>query len=152
MSGDVRHFRRRFFGGFDTSDVMTYIEDLAAQRNKYKVTGDKLEQELKNLSEEIKRLQCELDDADRRVMDIRVRSIEEASGSIATLKETYTDIRSDMETSTYTISSELAKLNGTLTSLSSVLDSTGNRLSELQTIVDEEKADILSARDARFEN
>jgi chromosome segregation ATPase len=150
MSGDVRHFRRKFFGGFDTSDVMLYIEELAAQRNKYKTTGDKLELELKSLSSEIKRLQSELDSADRRISDIKVRSLDEAGNSITTLKETYTNIRTEMESTTSTISSELSRLNNTLASLSSVLDKTGYRFTELQTLVEHEKAEAISAHSSRY--
>ena len=150
MSGDVRHFRRRFFGGFDTNDVMLYIEELAAQRNKYKTTGDRLELELKTLNAEIRRLQSELDDADRRISDIKVRSLDEAGGSIATLKETYTNIRSEVESTTSNISLELARLNNTLISLSSVLDKTGFRFSELQTLVEHEKAELISAHAGRY--
>lgn len=150
MSGEVRHFRRRFFGGFDTNDVMLYIEELAAQRNKYKTTGDRLELELKNLTDEIKRLQADLDDADRRIMEIKVKSLDEANNSISTLKETYTNIRSEMETTTNTICSELGKLNNTLTTLSSVLDRTGYRFTELQTLVEHEKAEALSSMSSRI--
>ena len=60
MSGDVKHFKRRFFGGFDTTDVMLYIEELAAQRNKYKSTGDRLEAELKTLNAELHSLNSEI--------------------------------------------------------------------------------------------
>ena len=149
MSGDVKHFKRRFFGGFDTTDVMLYIEELAAQRNRYKMTGDRLEAELKTLNTEIRRLQEELDEADRRIMDIKVHSLEEASGSIASLKDTYTDIRTEMESTTNNICSELSRLNGTLTSLSTVLDTTSNRFNELQTLVEHEKADAIAAHSAR---
>ena len=150
MSGDVRHFRRRFFGGFDTSDVMQYIEELAGQRNRYKTTGDRLEAELKSLNAEIRRLQSELDEADKRLTDIKVKSLDEASAGISTLRETYTDIRAEMETTTSTICSELSRLNGTLTTLSSVLDKTGTRFTELQAIVDREKAEVLFVKPPKF--
>lgn len=150
MIGDIRHFRRRVFGGFDTSDVMKYIEELAGQRNKYKMTGDKLEAELKNLNAEIKRLQSELDSADKRIMDIKVRAVEDASESVSELKDKYTSIRTEMEVTTSTICSELSKLNDTLTTLSTMLDNTGYRFSELQTAVDEEKADAIAAMAERF--
>ncbi len=103
MISDVRHFKRRFFGGFDSRDVMAYIEELAAQRNKYKISGDRLEAELKDLNAEIKRLQTELDEADRRIMDIKIKTLDEASGSISKLKDTYSNIRSEMESTTNTI-------------------------------------------------
>ncbi|SHI05813.1 hypothetical protein SAMN02745823_02139 [Sporobacter termitidis DSM 10068] len=152
MGGDVRHFRRRFFGGFDTGDVMAYIEELAAQRNKYKTAGDKLEAELKDLTAEIKRLQGELDNADRRIMDIKVHALEDASDSVSELKETYTGIKTEMESTTSTICSELNKLNNTLTTLTTVLDRTGSRFAELQSAVEQEKADALAAMSERFPN
>lgn len=149
MISDVRHFKRRFFGGFDSHDVMAYIEELAAQRNKYKMSGDRLEAELKDLNAEIKRLQTELDEADRRIMDIKIKTLDEASGSISTLKDTYSNIRSEMESTTNTICSELSRLNSTLTLLSSVLDKTGSRFTELQAMLDRDKEEALSTRSTR---
>ena len=145
MSGDVRHFRRKLFGGFDSHDVMRYIEELAAQRNKYRQTGDKLEVELKNLNAEIKRLQTELDEADHRIKD----TLDEASSSIALLKDTYSDVRSEMETTSNTISNELAKLNSTLTVLASIIDKTGSRISELQ-VTRHEKPESSCTKTVRF--
>lgn len=150
MNSDVRHFKRRLFGGFDSHDVIAYIEELAAQRNKYKVSGDRLEAELKDLNAEIKRLQNELDEADRRIMEIKIKSLDEASGSISTLRDTYSNMRSEVESTTNTISSELSRLNSTLTLLSSVLDKTGSRFTELQTMLDRDKEEALSAHNARF--
>jgi chromosome segregation ATPase len=151
MSGDIRHFRRRLFGGFDENDVMRYIEELAGQRNKYKVTGDKLEQELKDLSYELKRLQGELDEADRRIMDVKIRSLGQAGSNISSLKESYLNIRSEMEETSRTISAELSKLSSTLTLLSSVLDKTGYRFNELETTVEREKAEIIASWQPRAE-
>ncbi len=151
MSGDIRHFRRRLFGGFDENDVMRYIEELAGQRNKYKMTGDKLEQELRDLSYELKRLQGELDEADRRIMDIKIRSLGQAGSNISSLKESYVSIRSEMEETARTISAELSKLGSTLTLLSSVLDKTGYRFNELETTVEREKAEIVAAWGPRAE-
>lgn len=150
MSSDVRHFRRRFFGGFDASDVMAYIEELAGQRNKYKKSGDRLEAELKELNAEILRLQNEVDEADQRIAAIKIKALDEASGSISTLRDTYSNMRSEMESTTNTISSELSRLNNTLTLLSSVLDKTGSRFSELQTMLDRDKEEAFSSRAARF--
>ena len=146
MNGDVRHFRRKLFGGFDSRDVIQYIEELAAQRNKYKQTGDKLELEIKNLNAEMKKLQDALDDTDRRIND----TLDEASSSIATLKDTYLDIQSEMETSTTTISSEVAKLSSTLIVLSCMIDKTGARFTELQTIVGQEKTTPATSKPPRF--
>jgi chromosome segregation ATPase len=130
MGGDVRHFRRKLFGGFDSHDVMQYIEELAAQRNKYMLSSDKQELELKNLNEKIKKLQTELNDADYRIK----QTLDAASSSIALLKDTYSDVQLEMETTTNAISTELAKLNSTLTLLSSIIDKTGSRFEELQTM------------------
>jgi chromosome segregation ATPase len=145
-----RFFRRRFFGGFDTGDVISYIEELAAQRNKYKTTGDKLETELIKLSAEIKRLQAEVDDADMRIMDIKAHALEQASDSVTVLNASYSSIRSEMETTATTICRELNKLGGTLQALSSVLDRTSSRFNELQVMAEREKAEAIAARTARF--
>lgn len=152
MSGDVRHFRRKLFGGFDTVDVMRYIEELAAQRNKYKSTGDRLESELKALGDEIKRLQTELDSADRRIMEIKIKTLGDASGSIASLQESYSTMRTEVETTTVAISGELSKLSTTLASLTSVLDMTSRRFSELETTLEQEKSEAAAAHIARLKS
>lgn len=145
-----RHFRRRLFGGFDQGDVISYIEELAAQRNKYKTAGAKLETELKNLTAEVKRLQAEVDDADRRIMDIRTRALEEASDSVKALNSAYSAIRSEVESAATTLCGELNKLGITLAELSTVLDKTTYRFSELQAATEQEKAEAIAARAARF--
>jgi phage-related tail protein len=151
MSGDIRHFRRRLFGGFDENDVMRYIEELSGQRNKYKMSGDKLDQELRDLTYELKRLQGALDEADRRIMEITIRSLGQAGSNISSLKESYLNIRSEMEETARTISAELSKLGSTLTLLSSVLDKTGYRFNELETTVEREKAEIIASWQPRAE-
>ena len=138
MNGDVRHFRRKFFGGFDSRDVMRYIEELAGQRNRYKMTGDRLEIELKNLNDEIKRLQSELDDTERRITEIKIKSLEKSSHDFSTLKDAYSEIRSEMEITACSITREITNLNGALTVLTSVLDRTSERFAEIQSMIDQE--------------
>jgi chromosome segregation ATPase len=140
------------FGGFDTVDVMRYIEELAAQRNKYKTTGDRLEKELLELNTEIRRLQGELDDADRRIMDIRVKTLDEAACSVSSLQESYSTMRSEVESTTFAISSELGKLSATLSYITSVLDKTGQRFSDLESTLEQEKAEAVAAFQARLKN
>ena len=152
MSGDIRHFRRRVFGGFDENDVMRYIEELAGQRNKYKLNGDRLEQDLKALQFELKRLQSELDNADRRIMDIKVKTLGQAGSNISSLKESYLNVRSEVEETAKSISGELSKLNSTLTLLSSVLDKTSYSFSELESSVEQEKAEVVAAWQPRVES
>lgn len=150
MNGDVRHFRRKLFGGFDTHDVMRYIEELAGQRNKYKMTGDKMEHELRGLNAEIKRLQSELDDTERRITDIKVKALDASTRDFSTLRDAYTEIRSEMETTTCSISSELTTLNSALTDLTSVLDKTSERFAELHAMMEHEKAELLTMKVGRL--
>jgi phage-related tail protein len=152
MNGDIRHFRRKVFGGFDSRDVMRYIEELAGQRNRYKMTGDRLESELTNLNDEIKKLQCELDDTERRITEIKVRSLEETSHDLSSLTAAYTEIRTEMETTTCSLSNEITNLNSTLTVLTSVLDKTSARFAEIQSMMDQEKAELLSLKVGRLPN
>lgn len=146
MNGDVRHFRRKIFGGFDSRDVMRYIEELAGQRNRYKMTGDRLENELKNLNEEIKRLQSELDDTERRITEIKIKALDKSEHNFTTLKDAYTEIRSEMETTACSITREITNLNGVLTVLTSVLDRTSERFAEIQSMIDQEKSELLSLK------
>lgn len=152
MNGDVRHFRRKFFGGFDSRDVVRYIEELAGQRNRYKMTGDRLENELKTLNDEIKRLQSELDDTERRITEIKVKSLDASSRDISSLKDAYTDIRSEMETTACSITNEITNLNSTLTVLTSVIDRTSERFAEIQSMMEQEKYELLSLKVGRLTN
>lgn len=152
MNGDVRHFRRKFFGGFDSRDVVRYIEELAGQRNRYKMTGDRLENELKTLNDEIKRLQSELDDTERRITEIKVKSLDASSRDISSLKDAYTDIRSEMETTACSITNEITNLNSTLTVLTSVIDRTSERFAEIQSMMEQEKSELLSLKVGRLTN
>lgn len=152
MSGDIRRFRRRLFGGFDTTDVMRYIQELAAQRNKYKQTGDRLEKELILLNNEIRRLQGELDVADRRIMDIKVKTLDEAADDLSSLTETYSSMRAEVETTTDAISSELSRLSATLSDLISVLDKTGSRFSDIKALLENEKSEAAAAFCARLKD
>ncbi len=152
MNGDVRHFKRKVFGGFDSRDVMRYIEELAGQRNRYKMTGDKLETELKNLNAEIKQLQCELDDTERRITDIKVKALDASSQDIMTLRDAYTEIRSEMETTTCSLTSEITNLSGTLSVLTAVLDKTSARFNELQAMMEHEKNELLTSKVGGYAN
>ncbi len=152
MSGDIRRFRRRLFGGFDTTDVMRYIQELAAQRNTYKQTGDRLEKELILLNNEIRRLQSELDVADRRIMDIKVKTLDEAAEDLSSLTETYSSMRTEVETATDAISSELSRLSATLSNLIDVLDKTGARFSDIKALLENEKSEAAAAFCARVKN
>ncbi len=149
MNGEIRHFRRKLFGGFDNRDVMRYIEELAGQRNRYKMTGDRLEDELRDLNAEIKRLQNELDDTERRITAIKVKSIDETSDELSTLQESYTEIRTEMETTACSITNEISNLSSTLSVLTSVLDRTSERFTELQVMMECEKDDLLALKVGR---
>lgn len=145
MSGEVRRFRRKLFGGFDTCDVMRYIEELASQRNQYKLSGDKLGTELQQFKSEIAALREQLSDADRRVSELSFHSIEDASVSVEALKDTYTGIRTEMEAISSIIGAELDRLSGTLTNLSNAFEQTDTRLGEITSAIEQEKEDLLHA-------
>ena len=55
-----------------------------------------------------------------------------------------------METITSNMYGELSRLNGTMTSLSTVIVNTSSRFDELQTLVENEKNDAVLARAARI--
>jgi chromosome segregation ATPase len=142
MGNDIRYFKRKIFGGFDSHDVIKYIEELAGQRNKYKYLGEKLEKELAVLNAELKRLQDELANADRRFLTYKVSALENASTNLTELENSFSDIRMDMENTTAQVSSEFEKITGTLEMLTSVLDKTGMRFSELRSIIEDEKGEM----------
>jgi chromosome segregation ATPase len=138
MGGEVRCFRRRLFG-FDANDVMQYITELASQRNHYKRAGDQLEAEMIQFKIEIAALRERLSEADRRVAEIGTRSFDNAAQDLTSLQATYESLRGEMEAIAEILASELARLSGTLTSLSAAFDETDVRLRDITTVIENER-------------
>ena len=59
MTGEIKVFRKRFFGGFNKKDVIDYITEQARERNEMEAAKEKAEKELLELVREVTRLRIE---------------------------------------------------------------------------------------------
>jgi len=142
MSGEIKNFKHKIIGGFDQNDVIDYITDLAAQRNSYEEENGVLKTELDEIRQKLSQSETELQDALRQITEVKVTALSDASSALSDLEGKFDNVRSDMEVTVAHIKSELSKIGDTLSLMSSVLDTTGKRFSELHGIVDEEKSAI----------
>ncbi|MCL2228006.1 MAG: hypothetical protein FWB97_10365, partial [Oscillospiraceae bacterium] len=63
MSGEIKFFRKRFFGGFNRDDVVKYISKLAQERNEFKNAKDTAEAEAKTMAGEVEPLRLKSEEA-----------------------------------------------------------------------------------------
>ena len=82
MSGEVKFFRKRFFGGFNRDDVVKYISKLAQERNEYKSAREAAEAQTKAMTEEVEPLRIEAQKA-REI----VEKVAQESGFLLEAKE-----------------------------------------------------------------
>jgi len=79
MKGEKEFFRKRFFGGFNRTDVIKYIAKIAEERNEAIAAKEKAEKELRALTEEIRTLRGEEINpgSDIAVLDEEIAAIKE---------------------------------------------------------------------------
>lgn len=135
MSPESRNFKCRFIGGFDRHDVMTYIEELAAQRNMYRDCSTELKSKLEEMKANLDLARQELDAANNRIVDIKINALNDAAASLDALQKQYDTVRSDMEVTAAHVRNELSRVSDTLELMSSILDTTGARFGELRNII-----------------
>lgn len=86
MSQERGSFRRRFFGGFDRTDVINYIENISVQRNRYQADAQKS-------ASEAEELRSKLDDLTKELQDNNIRQnntqneLREAQDELETVKD-----------------------------------------------------------------
>jgi len=63
MTGEIKFFRKRFFGGFNRDDVVKYISKLANERNECRSAKEIAEEEARSLADEAGALRLEFETA-----------------------------------------------------------------------------------------
>ena len=61
MKGEVEFFRKKFIGGFNRKDVVSYITKLANERNESRDGKEKAEADSRTLAAEVTSLRAELE-------------------------------------------------------------------------------------------
>ena len=59
MAGEIKFFRKRFFGGFNRKDVVGYIATMAKERNDLESARNKAEDSVRELNREVTALRFE---------------------------------------------------------------------------------------------
>ena len=87
MNGELNPFRKRFLGGFNQRDVISYITKLADERNAESSAKDKALSEVKSLTEDIKVLQRELEEVRQWTHERREQSMASLESAAEALSE-----------------------------------------------------------------
>ena len=85
MSQERGGFRRRFFGGFDRTDVINYIENISVQRNRYQAEAQKYAAEAEELRSKLASLTKELNENNTKQNSIQ-NELREAQDELETVK------------------------------------------------------------------
>lgn len=114
-------------------DVVEYIESLAAERNKFKVEAERLENELRLAEERADELEknAAVREASRELEDERLRLCGEMKNIIESTRSGYADVKSGVEESAAGIRDEFMRLCDSCERLIELLNQSGERLSSL---------------------
>ena len=121
MNAEKGNFRRNLFGGFNREDVIKYIEQLSAERNKYKNDCLRLEGEAEELrarlDEALRRAEAEAKRAD----EIRIAAAKDAAEMVRALEEKYEKVRIEMEETLSNLKSDILRANDSLSVVTDIL-------------------------------
>jgi len=104
MKGEIKYFRKRFFGGFNREDVVEYIAKLAQERNGFREARNVAEQEAQKLSIEIEALRLEIEEAKceadkgRDAKDALEQDKQTLASLIASLRDESATLRDKVDT------------------------------------------------------
>ena len=151
MTGEVKFFRKRFFGGFNRDDVVKYVSKLAQERNECRTAKDKAETDARAMADEVEPLRLELELAKQEAQVDRDAKAE-AERDVDRLNEVVESLRKDLKEAESTIfESRQAVVEEKQKSrkLNSELDSLKKELEVAQREAEEgrlHKAEALEAR------
>ena len=157
MSGETGNFKSKIFGGFDRDDVVSYIEQLASERNQLLEENEKLRDEnealkaslqngentepaLENITLDEKTEPVpNLEELRAEVQEERRALLAEAASVFDQVSEKYTIVQNDLETTADHLRAELAGMLDKISVLSTALNSSGVRLADIRSKVNMEK-------------
>ena len=93
MTGEIKFFRKRFFGGFNREDVVSYIASMAQERNALADAKDKAEDDVRELNRAVTALRFETELA-WRVTD---ESIEEKESKLRSKRKASTEFEAELD-------------------------------------------------------
>ena len=139
MTGEVDFFRKRFIGGFDRKDVVDYIAKLAGERNALADARDKAVQEVNELTIQVDSLRRELAESIRYAESFKVEEIAKAKIVLLEIETEFEALSVDAKSSVAGASNQLRTIVNTIEGVSSMLDSTGAKIAELKSLMDDNK-------------
>ena len=143
------NFRSKLFGGFDRSDVTSYIEKLATERNRYKKETEKhsetieelngridlLEERISALSEALDAAEAEARTAKESEEEYRRSALSQAESAVGKLKEKYEVLREEIVTAAVRLRTEMCDSGEKITGLAAQLETAEEVFSPLNQVL-----------------
>jgi len=95
MTGEIRFFRKRFFGGFNREDVVDYVSKLARERNESRDAKDAAEEEARLLAFEAESIRLELENT-KKTTDESLEAKDKAESEAKVLNDEMESLRSEI--------------------------------------------------------
>jgi chromosome segregation ATPase len=96
MTGEINFFRKRFLGGFNREDVVSYISKLAQERNENREARAIAEEDARTLADEAEALRQKTEDAKKDADESRM-AMESANLELQKLTEEVASLRFEID-------------------------------------------------------
>ena len=139
MTGDIKAFRKRFFGGFNEQDVVDYVSKLAQERNEQEDAKNKAIASARILANEVESLRSELDEEKRLLRKDYERKaivIEAASAAFGEFEAAFTDLRAELDEAAVKTRETLMSADEAAAKFPPVLSVAKDRFEALRTALD----------------
>lgn len=138
MISERGNFRTNLMGGFNKTDVVEYITELAAELNKYKKEAAEKSEELEALKNEKETLAMKIEELEETIKDgelqeskIKESAKKRALEVISGIEKKYGEICAQLDENTTKIKGELAGLSAGIDRISEEVQETSQRFDDL---------------------
>lgn len=138
MTSEKGNFRTNLMGGFNKTDVVEYITELAAELNKYKKEAAENAEKLESLTTEKEALEVKVGELENTIKEgelqedkIKESAKRRAFELISGIEKKYGDICAQIDENTTRIKSELAGLTSGIDRISEEVEETSQRFEDL---------------------
>ncbi|MGM9522766.1 MAG: DivIVA domain-containing protein [Oscillospiraceae bacterium] len=153
MTQETGNFRGRIFGGFDRSDVIGYIEELAAERNELQKDNERLRECIEGLENKLSEVQEDnhglpeplQEQSEAAVSQSRKELselIENAELVLNGIRRQYDAVCADIKINVTQAECELSRLSGHASGLEKSMKAAGERLDGIVESINEIRNNI----------
>ena len=142
MTGDINFFRKRFLGGFNREDVVSYIAKLGRENSELAAAKEKAVRDVSVLESEVAQLRLEVEETKRQLTDGNERKaylFEAIGNTLSEFEGSFNGLRSEIEKDTAAVTAWLENVGNTVAKLPPMLAAAGEKFVELRTAYIEEK-------------